>query len=540
MRFWTKSLLIFKSLCDNATQSIRQLARQTGIAKSSVHRLKRAMARRDRHPESWLWETEDGRRWLTRLVVAALYTFGLKRGVGLETLSEFFTHLRLETQMGCSPSALGGVMQALESAILAPTEAWEHDGVAAGDMREIIGAVDETFLQRMMVVFIDLVSGYLLFEEVAEDRSYDTWHALVKARIEVLGVNVLSLVSDRAKALIKLAETGLECLSMPDVFHLMHALVQSYALAIGSRLRQARQALQQAEGQRSEAEAPQAQAMVEARAAEVTHGETVHRASRHHLESVSLTVHPWRVCDATRQRAADVERQLHAEIDALEARIDTNGLPGTKKALDKVRKQLVGVSALVDVWWQGVEHDLQQVALTPNWTKWVEEVLLPLRYGQEQVARTRCPRRKAPLVQALVAVQQAFDTHPITQQLAPEVLEGWHVWAAEQAQAFQRASSAVEGRNGYLSQMQHNQRGLPTRRSKVWTVLHNFDCRAADGTTPAARFFRRSFPDLFETVLSHIDDLPRSRKRNQAVALTPMGKPPPLAVRLEQALPFRR
>jgi len=520
MRFWTKSLLIFNSLCENATQSIRHLARQTEIPKSSVHRLKQAMARRDCHPESWLWETEDGRRWLTRLVVAALYTFGLKRGVGLATLSEFFTHLRLETQIGCSPSALGGVMQALETAILATTEAWEHDGVAAGDMREIIGAVDETFLQRMMLVFIDLVSGYLLFEEVAEDRSYDTWHALVKARIEVLGVDVLYLVSDRAKALIKLAETGLECLSMPDVFHLIHELVKSYALAIGSRLRQARQALQQAEGQRSEAETPQAQAVVEARAAEVTHWETVHRAYRHHLESVSLTVHPWRVCDSTRQRAAEVERQFHAEMDALEALIDTNGLPGKKKALDKVRKQLVGVSALVDLWWQGVEHDLQQVALTPNWTKWVEEVLLPLRYGQEQVARTRCPRRKAPLVQALVAVQLAFDTHPITQQLAPEVLEGWHVWAAEQAKAFQRASSAVEGRNGYLSQMQHNQRGLPKRRSKVWTVLHNFDCRAADGTTPAARFFRRSFPDLFETVLSNIDDLPRPRKRHQAVALT--------------------
>ena len=309
MRFWTKSLLIFNALCDNVTQSTRQLARQTGISKSSVHRLKQAMARRDRHPESWLWETEDGRRWLTRLVVAALYTFSLKRGVGLETISEFFTHLRLETQMGCSPSALGGVMQALETAILTTTEAWEHDGVAAGDMREIIGAVDETFLQRMMLVFIDLVSGYLLFEEVAEDRSYDTWHALVKARIEVLGVDVLYLVSDRAKALIKLAETGLECLSMPEVFHLIHALVKSSALSLGSRLRQARQALQQAEEQRSEAEAPQAQAVVEARAAEVTHWETVHSAYRHHLESVSLTVHPWRVCDATRQRAAEVERQ---------------------------------------------------------------------------------------------------------------------------------------------------------------------------------------------------------------------------------------
>jgi hypothetical protein len=61
--------------------------------------------------------------------------------------------------------------------------------------------------------------------------------------------------------------------------------------------------------------------------------------------------------------------------------------------------------------------------------------------------------------------------------------------------------------------MHHNHRGLPKRRYKVWTALHNFDCRASDGTTPAARFFRRSFPDLFETILSHLEVLPRPRQR---------------------------
>ena len=154
-------------------------------------------------------------------------------------------------------------------------------------------------------------------------------------------------------------------------------------------------------------------------------------------------------------------------------------------------------------------------------------MLLPLMYWQRQVSRTRCPRRKAQLLQALEVVQDAFETHPITAQLAPEVegggetlLAGWKAWAAEHAKAFQRASSAVEGRNGSLSQMHHNQRGLPKRRYKVWTVLHNFDCRASDGTTPASRFFRREFPDLFETVLSNIEDLPRPRQRNQAMALS--------------------
>ncbi len=86
------------------------------------------MERRDVHPESWVWETEVGRRWLTRLVVATLYTFGLQRGVRMDTMSEFFARLRLERQVGCSPSALRGLMQALEAALLETARRWEKDG----------------------------------------------------------------------------------------------------------------------------------------------------------------------------------------------------------------------------------------------------------------------------------------------------------------------------------------------------------------------------------------------------------------------------
>jgi len=123
-------------------------------------------------------------------------------------------------------------------------------------------------------------------------------------------------------------------------------------------------------------------------------------------------------------------------------------------------------------------------------------------------------------VQALQAVEEAFEAHPMTQQLAPDVLAGWKAWAAEHARACQRASSAVAGRNGSLSPMHPHHRGLPKRRDKVWTVWHNVDGRASDGTTPASRFFRREFPDLFETVLSLIDDVPRPRQRNQALAIS--------------------
>lgn len=528
MGFWTKSRRIFNLLCDNGKQSVRDIARKTGFSKSSVHRLEQAREGRDCHPESGFWETEEGRSWFIRLVVATLYTFGLKHGVGAESISEFFSHLRLGTHMGCSPSALRDVMRRLEDILLEIGRSWQEEGIRGGEVRPVIGAVDETFFERMMLVFMDLVSGYLLFEEVAEDRTYATWQALVEARLEALGVGVLYLVSDRAKALIKLAETGLECLSIPDLFHLIHELVKSYSLAIFGRLRQARQALRQAQESLekcqacdpSGAQTQQAQARVEASEALVERWENVGSAYRHHLLSLSMIMHPWRIVDSTPQTSEEVERQLQDEVEAIERLIDSNGLPVKKKALDKVRKQLSGLAALVDFWWQGVGQDLQQVTLTPMWKQWVEELLLPLMYWQRQVSRTRCPRRKARLLQALEVVQGAFDTHPITEQLAPDVLEAWKAWAAEHARAFQRASSAVEGRNGYLSGMHYNHRGLPKRRYKVWTVLHNFDCHASDGTTPASRFFRRSFPDLFETVLSKIDDLPRPRQRKQAVTLT--------------------
>jgi hypothetical protein len=243
------------------------------------------------------------------------------------------------------------------------------------------------------------------------------------------------------------------------------------------------------------------------------------RTYRHHLETLSLTLHPFGIADSTPQTSAQVESRLHAEVEAIEAFARRHQLPAHHDAMHKVRRQLPALAALVDLWWQGVRQDLELFVLSARWQQWVHECLLPMTYWDAQVSRTRCRRRKAKMQEALEEVRAAFERHAITQQLAPQVLVAWHAWAIDRVKTFQRASSAVEGRNGYLAQMHHNQRGLPKQRYKVWTILHNFDGRASDGTTPAARFFRRPFPDLFETVLPHIEVLPRSRQRKHNVVL---------------------
>jgi len=72
-----------------------------------VHRLVQAIERRHQYPESPLWEHPSGYQWLHRLVWAVVYVFGVKRGIGNETLSEFFHILHLEGRIGVSQCPAG-------------------------------------------------------------------------------------------------------------------------------------------------------------------------------------------------------------------------------------------------------------------------------------------------------------------------------------------------------------------------------------------------------------------------------------------------
>jgi hypothetical protein len=65
-----------------------------------------------------------------------------------------------------------------------------------------------------------------------------------------------------------------------------------------------------------------------------------------------------------------------------------------------------------------------------------------------QGPRTRGRRRQAKLQEALEAARAAFEQHPSTQRLASHGLAEWQAWATDRGKAWQRASSAGEGRGG--------------------------------------------------------------------------------------------
>ena len=152
------------------------------------------------------------------LVFAAIYQFGLECGVGAGKLSLFFKLIRIHDHVGVSESALRTQIQQME--LLLPQFQAVCEQQANTQKRKAVVAMDETFFGEFLIlVLMDLSSGYLLLEDISDDRCYETWYAKTSPRLEALGIEVSHAISDRAKALIKLAVTGFECDSGADLFH---------------------------------------------------------------------------------------------------------------------------------------------------------------------------------------------------------------------------------------------------------------------------------------------------------------------------------
>ena len=93
--------------------------------------------------------------------------------------------------------------------------------------------------------------------------------------------------------------------------------------------------------------------------------------------------------------------------------------------------------------------------------------------------------------------------------LSSETQEQLQNEAKRLAAVFQRSSSNVEGRNGYLSLRSHQLRGLDLpRKRQCFTAIHNFFLTRPDGTTAAERFFGQKPRSMFAAILESVELAP--------------------------------
>ncbi|MGB1271803.1 MAG: DUF6399 domain-containing protein, partial [Endozoicomonas sp.] len=482
------SLFIITTIFAFGYQSIRQLAGRCELSKSSVHRHLQAYERRNQYPESYFWESGEGSAFLRRLYCAVLYQFGLKHHVGADQLSEFFRLIRIHTHVGVSASALRQQMRDLEQQLA--TFQQDQEALAHCPEPERTVAMDETFFSQMMVlVLMDLPSQYILLEEPAADRSYETWKAHTCSRLETLGLTVRHAVSDRAKALIKLALNGFECQAGADLFHAQYDLSRWLSLPLG---RATKTLAEELEKVRKQLEKHQKKARcdtdethrleTEAKQAEQAHQDCLdaQTAYRQHQQAISDIVHPFDPASGLAQDQSTVLTALQCESEAIEALAEARLISDRKGYLKKFRKQLDDLSQHVGVWWLWIHTLLADTPPEPRLNDWIVYRMMPVIYWHGRLEKAKKKEQRQLYQRAWKKAQQRYQDDPLTQTLSEAQVQQWRLWCENKVKHFQRTSSAVEGRNGCLAQLYHNGRGLTPARLKALTVIHNYGIRQPD------------------------------------------------------------
>ena len=240
----------------------------------------------------------------------------------------FFHRVRLDRHVGSSPTALRNVRRQLEEAILA-YQAPQHSDLCQSEQRvEISAGADETFFDEVILVLMHWSSGYIVLEETAADRCDDTWQGRVRQAAEPLGITLRYLVSDRAKALVKLAWDGFQCPSMPDVFHALRDLAKAVGVSFHLKLARLEDKRTQAQRTRSGLQAKGKHTGVQERfmghlEEQIATLRADQTRAKQVLREASYAAHPFALSDSSRQQATEVEAALHqalAELNTVHVR----------------------------------------------------------------------------------------------------------------------------------------------------------------------------------------------------------------------------
>lgn len=212
-----------------------------------------------------------------------------------------------------------------------------------------------------------------------------------------------------------------------------------------------------------------------------------------------------------------IEFEINEEISKIETIVSDCNINDKYNLLNKAKKQIPDLVSIVDIWTHTVNSHIQKLSLTSEQEKWFTTTLLPKTYWHWSLKRTKYKITKNRLKEELSKCSESSIDKPIS--ISKELDMELKTKAEELCRKFQRTSSQVEGRNGYLSMINHNQRSFDENRLKVLTVVHNFDIYGWDGKTPAERLFgdKIKHDKIIDYLIRNFSELPLPRKRIRQV-----------------------
>jgi hypothetical protein len=358
--------------------------------------------------------------------------------------------------------------------------------------------------------------------------------------LEGLPVEVFQATSDEGTALLSHAQT-LEAHHSPDLFHPQQDISRATSLALRRQeeatVEAARLAAEQVDALQVEAEQYQAdrsgpgrprdydmrieQATEAFDAAEAKSVDAADRRQhvRNAARAISNAYHPFDLKTGALRAAETVEADLNKQYAAIDQLATEAGLSAKCHALLskawRLVPQMVATIAFIHTL---ILQKLEALDLTPRVEQEVLRHLIPMHYLEEVARKASGAERRAELRRRAALLRSRVESRrSALSELNGKEREMVERLALECAQAFQRSSSNVEGRNGVLALRNHSIHNLSPRKLGALTVVHNFGITRADGTTAAERFFGQPHRHLFDHLLVSLPPPKRPAARRDSV-----------------------
>lgn len=440
---------------------------------------------------------------------------------GTRGMQEYLRNSGLDHFVASSEGAIQGFWDRCESYIVKFGDSEEKRLALKMRRRKITAGLDELFRgRRPCLVAIEVVSNYILLEKFTEDRTADTWRKELEPRLNEVNVELGQVVSDLCGA-IRAVTKDLGAEHISELFHAQYEISKATSASLASQEKHAENAFKEAEENiKKIEEKPIRLGKENSRNKQIEKQFSIEQAvnMRDHLkvefeqkakrrEEVKTAVremgnihHPIDLKNGVLQTAEGIEERFNEQFKiihecAKEARLSEPSI----NRIEKAQRAFNAIVVYLRYFFTIYAAFIDGLRLSVEQEKFFNEVIFPLSYLK--MIWRRLPRRAKEQYKMLIqGLEGRARDSPWPEELKHELVKK----GQEIAEAFQRSSSCVEGRNGMLSLNYHRFHRLNARCLQVLTIVHNFDVRRSDGTTAAERFFESKHENLFDSLVANV------------------------------------
>ncbi len=518
------------------TNNKSEAARVSGVPRSTARYWLDREGKTGLSPEVELFfESPPGMAFLHQLFIAAQFTITQLSPCGVDILAKFLHLSQLDKFVASSHGTLHKQSMQMEAVINQFGDLEGKKLALKMPKKKITLCEDEPFHPEICLVAMEPVSNFILLEAYSERRDGDSWSAAIKEALTDLPVDVIQATSDGGTGLIKHIEQSLQAHHSPDLFHVQQDLTRATSAPINAKVKQAEKTyetskkvleklMKKQEKEYNIRENPDScsdldrDVILEEMAAEAAlirlnelkkHQEDIKESKK----ALGTVYHPYDLETGAPQTAEVVGEKMEAHYATIQTIADNADLSdNSMRRLEKAHRVFKGMIHTIAFFWSFAAQHIATIGLTPEMESIMRDILIPafyLKLASKKAKKAKERHRLAKLSKELLARLELIDGWGI---LTDSIKDQMRTIAKDCANVFQRSSSCVEGRNGYLSLRHHGSHQLSKRKLKALTVIHNYFIQRSDQTTAAERFFESKPRNLFEFLLDQLDVSARPAK----------------------------